>query len=187
MNKTIVSREVILEAAKKISYQDGLEKLNIRDTASICNISIGTVYNYFPSKADLVVAVIQDFWAKAFHGQLMIQENKSFIDVYKHVYKILFHNLSLFKAGLLQQISLLDDIEKCKGKKTENEYLAHIHNFLLECLSNDANVDNSIWKEHFTKEKFIDFTMSIMLNNVKSGKQDCEFLLIVITKILYKT
>ncbi|MFR4439841.1 MAG: TetR/AcrR family transcriptional regulator [Hungatella sp.] len=36
-------------------------KLSIRRLASESGIAIGTVYNYFPSKADLIAEVLEDF------------------------------------------------------------------------------------------------------------------------------
>ena len=70
MNKTATSRQALLEAAREIARRDGLGHISIRRTAAMCGVSIGTVYNYYPAKADLVLAVIEDFWKRVFHGGL---------------------------------------------------------------------------------------------------------------------
>ena len=64
MNKTATSRQALLEAAREIARRDGLGHISIRRTAAMCGVSIGTVYNYYPAKADLVLAVIEDFWKR---------------------------------------------------------------------------------------------------------------------------
>ena len=66
MNKTATSRQALLEAAREIARRDGLGHISIRRTAAMCGVSIGTVYNYYPAKADLVLAVIEDFWKRVF-------------------------------------------------------------------------------------------------------------------------
>ena len=70
MNKTATSRQALLEAAREIARRDGLGHISIRRTAAMCGVSVGTVYNYYPAKADLVLAVIEDFWKRVFHGGL---------------------------------------------------------------------------------------------------------------------
>ena len=72
MNKTATSRQALLEAAREIARRDGLGHISIRRTAAMCSVSIGTVYNYYPAKADLVLAVIEDFWKRVFHGGLIL-------------------------------------------------------------------------------------------------------------------
>ena len=52
----------LLEATKAELLDKGPDKLNIRDIAKKCRISIGTVYNYFPSKEMLVANVMLADW-----------------------------------------------------------------------------------------------------------------------------
>ncbi|WP_406243725.1 TetR/AcrR family transcriptional regulator [Tissierella carlieri] len=54
-------REIILSEAKDIAMKEGISNINIRAVAKNSGIAIGTVYNYFPSKGDLLVAIIEDF------------------------------------------------------------------------------------------------------------------------------
>ena len=72
MNKTVTSRAELLAAAKHIVYQEGLDQLNIRRLAKECGIALGSVYNYFPSKSDLIFGVIEDFWTHMFHDDLYV-------------------------------------------------------------------------------------------------------------------
>lgn len=63
MPKIIESpREAILEHAKKIVLKDGYDQLTIRNVAKDAEVSIGTVYNYFPTKRDLMVQLLEDYW-----------------------------------------------------------------------------------------------------------------------------
>ena len=69
IRKTIIKnyREIILSEAKDIAMKEGISNINISCCClRIVGIAIGTVYNYFPSKGDLLVAIIEDFWEGAF-------------------------------------------------------------------------------------------------------------------------
>ena len=63
-----ISREQLLQAAKVLVAQEGAQALNIRRLAASCGVSVGSIYNYFPAKSDLVAALIGDFWREAVHG-----------------------------------------------------------------------------------------------------------------------
>ena len=59
MNTAATSKEEILYVCLSIIQNDGLEAVNIRNVAKKCNISVGTVYNYFDSKYNLLAAAVE--------------------------------------------------------------------------------------------------------------------------------
>ena len=67
MNKSVTSRDKILEECKQIVIEDGLNGINIRKVASRCNTAVGSIYYYFPSKTALVTATIENIWFEIFH------------------------------------------------------------------------------------------------------------------------
>ena len=101
MNKTATSRQALLEAAREIARRDGLGHISIRRTAAMCGVSVGTVYNYYPAKADLVLAVIEDFWKRVFHGGLSCDftHGSDFSAVCGQIYTALRTHLAQFPAG----------------------------------------------------------------------------------------
>ena len=64
MNKTVTSREAILAASQKLVMEKGLQAVNMRTVASVCGVAVGSVYNYFPSKAELLTATGKMFGEK---------------------------------------------------------------------------------------------------------------------------
>ena len=60
MNKNVTSRQELIDAAMEISRTEGVHKVNIRNIAKKCSISVGVLYNYFPTKTDLIL-----LWWKA--------------------------------------------------------------------------------------------------------------------------
>lgn len=52
----------LIEATRAELLEKGLDGLGIRDIAKKCRISVGTVYNYFPSKEMLAASVMVSDW-----------------------------------------------------------------------------------------------------------------------------
>lgn len=56
------ARDNLLAEAKKMLIEYGYNQLNIRTLVKNCNISIGTFYNNFNSKGDLVINILNNDW-----------------------------------------------------------------------------------------------------------------------------
>jgi AcrR family transcriptional regulator len=60
--KIINPKQLISEKAKGILYNQGYHKLNMRDLSKQCDIALGTIYNYFPTKKELIIELMTDYW-----------------------------------------------------------------------------------------------------------------------------
>ena len=69
MNKTVTSKEEILKTSRKLIREQGCAAVNIRSVAAACGVSIGSIYNYFDSKAALIEAAVESIWFEIFHRQ----------------------------------------------------------------------------------------------------------------------
>ena len=56
MNKIVTSKDEILHRSRELIRERGLSAISIRSVAAACGVSVGSVYNYFDSKAELVSA-----------------------------------------------------------------------------------------------------------------------------------
>lgn len=55
-------KQLILSHAKEILYNQGYQKLSMRALSKACGIALGTIYNYYPNKKDLVFEMMTDYW-----------------------------------------------------------------------------------------------------------------------------
>jgi AcrR family transcriptional regulator len=55
-------RKALLEAAERVFARDGLAGASMRDIAAEAGMSVGGVYQFFPGKDDLYLAVLEDVW-----------------------------------------------------------------------------------------------------------------------------
>ena len=62
MNTVVTSREAILDVSRELVKRQGQEAVSIRTVAAACGVSVGSIYNYFESKADLVAATVESVW-----------------------------------------------------------------------------------------------------------------------------
>jgi TetR/AcrR family transcriptional regulator, cholesterol catabolism regulator len=56
----LLRRKRILQAAAALASRGGVEAMQMRTVAERAGVALGTLYRYFPSKMDLVVAVVNE-------------------------------------------------------------------------------------------------------------------------------
>ena len=66
MNTIVTSQEEILKASRELIRQKGWAAVNIRSVAAACRVSVGSIYNYFDSKAALMGAAVESVWREIF-------------------------------------------------------------------------------------------------------------------------
>lgn len=185
MNHTVTSKEKLLAAAKEIVFQEGADRLSIRCLSQKCGISIGSVYNYFPSKADLLFAVVEDFWKNVFHPEMcQMPETLSFPDFLEVTYYRLSDTLEQFRMVFLSQLDLMCRHDKLNGKQIEEKYLQHMYYGSLAILKQDAKIPKEIWTDSFTPEKFMEFIFANIMVMLKAEEKDCSFFKEVVCRLL---
>ncbi len=185
MNKVVTSKEELLDTARQIVFQEGIDQLSIRTLAKKLNISVGAVYNYFPSKADLLLAIVESFWEGIFHKDICtLSETLPFADFYEVVYLRLAEHMEVFFSVLLGQLDILRNTEKERGKQMEERYQQHIREGFLYALQQDCDITEHIWNATFTKTAFIDFLMEHMMNDLSHQRRSCTFTKELICRLL---
>lgn len=176
---------IILSSAKEIAAEQGITKINIRSVAKNSGISIGTVYNYFPSKGELLVAVIEDFWEDAFSSiDWQSLKHDDFYSNLEKVYNTLYLYLYKFKENWLEQLALLKAQEKLLGQQKQNEYFKKICNKIITLMDMSKDLNQYPWSNTFSKEKIAEFIFYNMLTMLRKGEEDISFLIDIIKRIM---
>ena len=66
MPKQVIDRDQLIDEAYQIASNDGISALSVRKVATACGIAVGSVYVYFPTKADLTTVVLTRFFDETF-------------------------------------------------------------------------------------------------------------------------
>lgn len=180
MNKSVTSREALLCAAKDIAYGQGLDQVNIRAVAARCGVAVGSIYNYFPTKSDLIAAVIEDFWRQAAHREhCAILPGEPFPAYVSRLYAELSADLRTFQSGFLAQMDALGSETREKGRELEARCFAHIQSGLASALERTGSPR---WRGR--EQDLAQFTFRHMLSLLRDGQPDCAFLQTVLEELL---
>lgn len=117
-------RELILNEAKKLLYDEGFNSISIRRVAKECNIAVGTIYNYFPTKKELIVEMMINFWEEYFYNiESVLSSEENFYVKLKNIFNNLAEFIKRFKEVWLNNeiYSSPDYIES--GLEKENIYI----------------------------------------------------------------
>ena len=186
MNKTITSGELILCAGKEIVLEKGLQGLNIRDVARHSGLSVGSIYNYFPRKSDLIVATIESVWKDIMHGYKVCENQDSFIDIIQSLFLNIQKGSEKYPSFFSTHFMGMATIDQEKGRESMNKYFLHMKEGLLVALNADKQIKDDAFTPDFTKENFIDFIFNNLLTLLMEQASSCDFLLEVIRRTIYK-
>lgn len=172
----------IINCAKELFIRRGYEKVDMKLISKKCNISTGTIYNYFSNKSKLFIKILEDNLEKTFLKLQTLIESE---DKYKvpSCIKILYEdieercilNKELIKADLTDKIQTESNVE------IENNIISLIdkilNDFSKDCTSSIeynctirlaesllATIYTMIEAHPEEKEKNIEFLNQLILN-----------------------
>ena len=185
MNTVVTSKEEILKASRELIRQEGWSAVNIRSVAAACGVSVGSIYNYFDSKAALVGAAVESVWCEIFHrpedGAVFTDTQTCIIWMYERMeygckqYPGFF---TLHSLGFMRE-------DKSDGKRRMQETWQHILSGLCSVLKRDPKVQPDAFTEQFTVEKFADVLFSLMLSALLRQDYDPNPVLEIVRRTLY--
>ena len=140
MNKVITSREELLAASKSIAASQGLAALNMRAVAAAANVAVGSVYNYFPSKAELVTATVQDIWRGIFHAAGSCTQSRDFCACVEWLFDSIRTGAAEYPDFLRAHMSGFAAQDRKKARQTMEEAFGHMRASLEQVLERDEKV-----------------------------------------------
>ena len=140
MNTVVTSKDEILKISRELIRQQGWSAVNIRSVASACGVSVGSIYNYFDSKSDLVSATVESVWCEIFHrpdgGAIFHDTLACTVWIYERMaygckqYPGFF---TLHSLGFMRE-------DKSDGKRRMQQTWQHILQGLCTVLKRDPNI-----------------------------------------------
>ena len=185
MNTVVTSKEDILKTSRELIRQQGWSSINIRSVAAACGVSVGTIYNYFDSKAALVCAAVESVWDEIFHrpeDSAVFQDTQACI---RWIYGRMEYGskqypgfFTMHSLGFMQE-------EKSDGKQRMQQTWRHILDGLCFVLKQDARIRKGACTEQFTAERFADVLFSMMLSALLREDYDPAAVLEIVRRTLY--
>lgn len=185
MNTVVTSKDEILKASRELIRQQGWSAVNIRSVAAACGVSVGSIYNYFDSKAALTEATVESVWGEIFHRSEDGSEFQDTLSCIIWMYGRMEYGgrqypgfFTLHSLGFLQE-------DKPEGKRKMQQAWRHILDGLCSVLKQDARIRPDAFTEQFTAEKFAEILFSLMLAALLRQDYDPGAVLEIVRRILY--
>ncbi len=186
MNTVITSKDDILKNSRELIRREGWSAVNIRSVAVACGVSVGSIYNYFGSKAELVSAAVESVWHEIFH---LPQEETAFSDTLSCVswiYERMEYGSREYPGFFtLHSFSFIGQ-ERADGKRMMDRTWEHIEKRLCSVIKQDPNVRADAFDGQFTAEKFAGVLFSLLLSALLRQDYDPYAVLEIIRRTLYE-
>lgn len=138
-------KELILAKAKEILYKSGYQELSMRNVSKCCNIALGTIYNYYPTKKELVIEMMTDYWCDYIRKtQSIVDSEDSFYDKLRKIFDDLNIFIQTFKEVWLKP-ELYNYPNYVKdGAERENIYIEKLILLVRDILVKDKKINRSL-------------------------------------------
>ncbi|MEG1068588.1 MAG: TetR/AcrR family transcriptional regulator [Ruthenibacterium sp.] len=185
INTVVTSKEAILSVCLSMAAEGGLQALNMRTVAEKCNISVGSVYNYFPSKADLITAAIREVWQNIFHTDHLCKQAESFPAYVANIFESVTVGTAAYPQFFTAHSLSFATADKSNGRKVMENYFEHMKSGLLSALNHDKNIAHAAFSDTLTQSAFVDFVFSNLLTLWMQHAENCTVLTEILRKVLY--
>ena len=185
MNTIVTSKEDILKASRELIRERGWSAISIRSVAAACGVSVGSIYNYFESKAELMSAAVESVWREIFHRTA---EDTIFQDVQACIlwmYERMAYGCQQYPGFFtLHSLGFMRE-EKDDGKRRMQQTWQHILAGLCAVLKQDTKIRPDAFTEQLTAEKFADVLFAQMLSALLRQDYDPTAVLEIVRRTLY--
>lgn len=207
-NRPVVSKEQILDAAYEIATTQGLGALSIRAVAAACGVAVGTVYNSYPTKSELVNDVVGRFWQRALSGCMdaagEVAEDEvvgdagdfgvrdaaasgcdDFVAFCRRLSGEMGRALEEFRADFLDGLAALGSYDLAVARRREAASFAHVRRGLQVALERDPAICREKLVGALAPDRVCDLVWETMVDAARHKKPLDETLFALLRDALY--
>lgn len=184
LKTVITSKEDILKHSKKFVQKNGCEAVNIRLIALECGVSVGSIYNYFNSKTQLVCSIIESIWNEIFFDEKYDFDN--IIDFINWIYSRMEYGYKTYpKFFTLHSFAFMQN-EREDGKKLMNQKWHYMLKDISNVVQKDKNIKDNAFNDKFTVQDFANVIFSFILSSILRHDYNPSSAIEVIKRTIYK-
>lgn len=185
MNKVATSKEAILAASRTIVMEKGISAVSMRSVADACSVAVGSLYNYFPSKADLLSAAVADVWRDIFHLSGDCTACDSFSSCLALLFESIREGCAKYPGFFTFHSVTFTAGDKEKGRLMMQQYFGHIKESLLCVLKNDRMVRPDAFNGSLNAESFVDIIFTLFTSMLLKEQYDYKPVLEIVARCIY--
>ena len=184
VNPAVTSKEQILSVCRAIIAEEGVSALNMRAVAERCHVALGSLYNYFPSKDDLLTAAVESVWEDIFR-EVQPEPGMGFAAYILWLSDTLRGGAGPYGGFLTAHALSLSGGAKDRARGMMAKYLSRLRRELLDVLARDAQVRTGAFGKDLREDEFVDFVLSSLLAQLTRESDSCAVLAEMIRRTLY--
>lgn len=185
VNKIVTSKAEVLRVSRELIQTNGWASISIRAVAAACDVSVGTIYNYFDSKSDLISATIESVWCDIFHtseGDACFQDIVSCIT---WLYQCMEYGSKAYPGFFSLHSTGFMALDKKDAIQLMKKTWAHISYGICATLKKDPHIRPDAFDASFTPDKFSQALFSLVLADLMNQHYDPEIPLQIIRRCVY--
>ena len=185
MPKQVIDPEKLVSQAYAIASRDGISALSVRKVATACGIAVGSVYGYFPTKADLTAAALTRFFEENLSDELCaVRPGERFTSYVRRFREALCAVRADMSVDWFAEMRRLPGGEQEVLEAVRAPMLAHIERGLARVLDADEAVDRSRLVGPMSSESVARLTLRAIFASLMEGAE-CETLFALLDASLY--
>ena len=185
MPKQVIDPEKLVGQAYAIASRDGISALSVRKVATACGIAVGSVYGYFPTKADLTAAVLTRFFEENLSDELCaVRPGERFTSYVRRFREVLSAARSDMSVDWFAEMRRLPSGEQEALEAVRATMLTHIERGLGSVLDADEAVVRSRLVGPMSAEALCRYVLRAVFASLMDGGE-CETLVALLDAALY--
>lgn len=186
MKKAEISKDDILLAGRELLAKEGTGAISMRTLAKHCGIAVGSVYNYFPSKNDLLIALIDAIWKEIMQDIKGLSVCCGFAENVEKLFYSVKKGGEKYPDFLSNHAMMLSKSGKEKGWWAMQQHFESVKIWLLHSLQADKGVKCGYFSAKCRQEDFIEFVFGNLIFLWNQKQESCDILLAVIKAAIYR-
>lgn len=186
MNTVITSKEAILAASRRLIQEEGWAAVSIRAVARACGISVGSIYHYFNSKADLIAATVESVWCDIFRLPEGQPPFRRFTDCIEWAYESMRQGNERYPGFFSMHSLSFAGENRASGQAWMARSWQHIQDGFYTVLMGDERVNAAVFDSVFTPQKFVEIIFSLILSSLLRQDYDCGGIVAMAQRLLYR-
>jgi AcrR family transcriptional regulator len=174
-------RSKLLKLSREIADTDGIEAVNIRLIAQKAGVAIGTVYNYFSGKDEILFALTEDDWKKALCEMKTAISAETFCEQLQEIFYFLKERIDQSAGKLMNSLGTME----LPGQERMTSMQSELEAAFIQYMEQDVDIRPNIWNETFTPKRFAHFIMINMSALLKEENPNISFFIAIVKRIVY--
>lgn len=185
MNQPVTSREEILKTCRQLVMDKGIAAVNMRSVASACGVALGSLYNYFGGKAELISATVESVWADIFKAPDLPEGDQPFLQAVRWMHGCLHEGKATYPGFFTLHAMSFAGQERQDGRRVMQMHFDRIRQHLLEALLSDQRISPAAFDARCTREGVVRLAFDAVIAAAMNGQNKIDALLCLLDRGLY--